>query len=224
VWLDGIRADPHCCAIFSQHSCSAAVICSPGRRQSSAGVTAHITVTKTIVNAPALAIANSLDLLSVFVIIPLDRTAGSDPNHRSLCFVASLTIIQLGSSRAAVSGRRPPQPGLRYRPANPVALEVQSACGVDVQQLRIGDAPRFGVVAVSVVAKSPLRKALARSRDCECNGLWLLKTLLSGLLGKNRRARILYKRFSRNLDTFTTIRDCQKRTLSTPTPVIAKNR
>jgi hypothetical protein len=31
---------------------------------------------------------------------------------------------------------------------------------------------------------------------------------------------MLYKRSSRNLDTFTTIRDCQRRTFSTPTALL----
>src|SRR6516225_6844553 len=44
-----------------------------------------------------------------------------------------------------------------------------------------------------------------------------LKNSIARPLGKKQRSRMLYKRRSRNRDTFTIIRDCQERTFSTPT-------
>jgi len=40
-------------------------------------------------------------------------------------------------------------------------------------------------------------------RDRKCNGLWLLKNSIARPLDKKQRSRMLYKRRSRNRDTFT---------------------
>jgi hypothetical protein len=53
-WLAGIAVESHCCAIFSQHSCSADVIGYVGSRQATAGVMAHRTAIIIIVTARAL--------------------------------------------------------------------------------------------------------------------------------------------------------------------------
>jgi hypothetical protein len=57
---------------------------------------------------------------------------------------------------------------------------------------------------------------------CDADGYWreqawLLKNSIAVSFGRKRRARMPYKRPSRNRDTFSIIRDCHKLTFSTPT-------